>query len=411
MAADTTTMANVLQNVYAPDIRDWVNNKRPLSQRLDKVTDKTKFQGSKYIIAASTGRTQAVGSPGEGEALPTGGNEVLVNMEVAMKRHYAVVRITAELMAVASGGAGAFVNAFDQEIKGAKDELEEDLAWNRTHGAGHGDLAEVSTYTGTTLTLKDQPTTIGAMSTRYLRENMRVDSYTALSGGSQNANNILLGTVTGSTDTVTVPASAGFVAGDFVFRHNSRAGVTQGLAGIIDDGTLVATFQNLSRTAQPKLKANLLGNSAVLRAWTPELMDELSQESAENGNGKWPTAFYSQRAIQRRAAAYIRNDRRVDMPIMKLDNGYETVAWTTEDKGQTPWFTDFLCRSNTVYAVHEPDLAFAILTDIGWVNEDGSTLRVVDRTHTFEAWLHTRQNMFAYSCNSQSVLTDVSHTA
>lgn len=407
--ADTSTLSAVLQNVYLPGIKQWFNQNRPLWNRVEKITDRKKFRGSQFVFAATDGHGQGIGARAEGDSLPTPGTESLVNMTLGMKAHYATIRLSKQLMSQSGSSDGSFEDALDLHVNGAKDELNHDLAWHSVYGTGHGDLGQVSSYTGTSLVFKTQPTTVGATGTRYVRKGMVVDSYTALSGGSKNADSIAISAVTGSTATATVAGSAGFVAADYVFREDSRGNVTMGLGGIVDDGTRVTTFQNLSRTTYPLLKANVLGNSGTLRAWTPELMDQCASEAWNNGNGGWPTCFYSPLEIQQRAAAYIRNDRRVDMKVMSLDNGYQTVGWTTPD-GAKPWIVDQFCRPNEVQALNEKELFFAVLEDLQWETGDGSMFRITDRSHAFEAWLFCMRNFGAYSCNSHTALRDVSHT-
>jgi hypothetical protein len=405
-----TALDALLKNVYLPGIRQWFNQNRPLWERLEKITDKTQFDGRKFIFAAKDSNPQGIGARAEGDTLPTATASSIVNMELQMKHHYAVINLSAQVMKQAKSNRGAFARAVDLEVKGSRDELEQDLAQCSVYGDGSGELGIVSAYSGTTLTVKAQPTTVGEPGSRFLRKNMALDSWSAKTAGTQGASNKTVSAVPTAT-TATVPASAGFVANDYLFRTGSRGNVQMGLAGIVDDGTFVGTFQALSRTSNPLLKANVLSNSGTLRAWTPELMDSMFIESWNNGGGGWPTAAYSAIEIIQRAAAYLRVDRRAEMTEMDLDNGFKALAWTTPD-GKKPWIADQFVRKNTVYGVKEDDLFQAILEDFNWEDTDGSMwFRDPSRTHAFEAWLYTWRNIGCYQANNCTVLKDISHTA
>jgi hypothetical protein len=411
MAASVSTLDALLKNVYLPGLPVWFNQNRILWQRLEKITDKKRFKGRKFIFAAKDGNPQGVGARTEGDTLPTPGNTSLVNMELSTKKHYATARLTADIISQADSDAGAFAEAVDLEVMGSVDELKNDLALNMVYGAGFGELGKIaaSGVSGTTLTMEVQPTIVGGVGSRFFKKNMLVESYTALTGGSAGAASRTVSAVTPSASTITVDANTGFTAADYVFRNGTRGKVMMGLGGILDDGTRVGTFQTLSRTTYPLLKANVLGNSGTLRAWTPELMDSMFAEGWNNGGGAWPSAAYSRLEIQQRAASYIRADRRADMKEMTLDNGYKAVSWTTPD-GQKPWFVDQYCRPNEVQAVKEDDLFLAILEDVQWEKRDGTMWRFTDRTHELEAWLYTFLNLGARQCNNHTVLRDVSHT-
>lgn len=409
--ASRSTLDALLQDVYIPGLQKLFNQNRPFAERLEKITDKTRFKGRQLVLGLKEGNNQGIGARTEGDTLPTPGRSSVLNMQVGFKKHYAIARISSDLLATADGDEGSFADAATEEVDGTIDELKQDLALHETYGAGYGEMGRIAAggVSGTTLTMETTPTVVNMPGSRYFRKNSLVESYTALSGGAAGASGRTVTGVTPASSTITVDANTGFTAGDYVFRDGNRGKTMMGLRGIIDDGTHVATFQGLSRTTYPLLKANVLGNSGTLRAWTPELMDELCTEAWNNGQGQYPTCVASRLEIQRRAAAYIRADRRADMAVMTLDNGYKAVSWT-HPGGNVPWFVDQHIMPNTVFAPHEPDLGYAELEPVQWEKRDGTMWRFVDRTHEFEAWLFTMLNMFSRRCNNHSVLRDVSHS-
>jgi len=413
MASDLSTLDSLTKNVYLPGLPNWVNQRRPIFGRLEKITKKQRFRGRKFIFAAQDALPQGGGAIGEGDDLPVAGNSSVVNMELAMKYHYYTARLSAQVMDAASSDVGAFADAVKTELNGIRSQLEEDLAIHGLYGDGYGAIAEVSGYSSSTLTLKAQPT-VGQNGTRNLRKGMYVQSWAAKTGGSVAADHKLVSAVL-SGSTATVPTSAGFGTNDYVFRSvkagvDPRDKVIMGLRGIVDSTTYRATFQNVSRVDNPSLQANILGNSGTLRAWSPDLMDEAAMEGVLNGGGKSPSAIYSPLEIQRRAAAYLRADRQFDMSVKTLDGGYKAVTWTTPER-QIPWFWDRFCIPNRVDFVCEEDLFLAIQQDISFADNDGRTWRYTDRKDAVEAWLRTWRNLGARACNNHTSLQDISHTA
>lgn len=411
MPGTLSALDSLTQNVYLPGLPSWVNNRRPLAGRIEKITDKKRFKGRQFIFAAKDANEQGVGALAEGETLPVGVDLSVQNMTLAMKYYYGVASLTAQANNFITGD-GAFEDVVTAKLDSMRDQLEEDMAVDMTFGDGSGVRGQVSGYSSTTLTMLDQPT-VGTNGARLLRKGMLLSSYAAKSGGSANADGKAISNVPSST-TATVPASAGFQANDYVFRcvtagTDPRNKAMMGLGGVVDDGTRVSSFQNISRSSVATLKANKLGNSGTLRAWSPELMDQGCMEGALNGGGKIPTAIYSPLEIQRRAAAFLRADQRYDMSVADLKGGYKGIMWRCPE-GELPWFWDRFCIPNEVHFINEPDLFLAIDEDVQPEKRDGGMWRFTSRAHVLECWFYTFRNLGARACNSHTLLGDISHT-
>lgn len=415
--SNLTTLDSLTKNVYLPGLPNWVNQRRPLFGRLEKITKKQRFRGRKFVFAAQDTLPQGGGAIGEGDELPEPGSSTVVNMELAMKYHYYTARLSAQVMDAASSDVGAFADAVKTELNGIRSQLEEDLAVNGLFGDGSGALAEVigsSGYISGTgeLKLKTQPDP-GQNGTRNLRKNMYIQTWAAKTGGTVAGAHAKISSIN-SGGTVTTETGLGIGNSNYVFRSvgsaDPRNKVIMGLRGIVDSGTYVASFQNQARADNSGLRANILGNNGSLRAWSPDLMDEAAMEGVLNGGGKSPSAIYSPLEIQRRAASYLRADRQFDMSVKTLDGGYKAVTWTTPER-QIPWFWDRFCIPNRVDFVCEEDLFLAIQQDISFADNDGRTWRYTDRKDAVEAWLRTWRNLGARACNNHTSLQDISHSA
>lgn len=413
---DTSTISALFKTVYEIGVKDYVNNGAPIFRRIEKMTDKSKFKNNSYTFAAQIDYPQSTASIAEGGTIPTPQDSTLINMVVPMKYHYGAIRLTAQLIELSKTDEGAFADAMTVQVNGLKKQFDHDLHTMCVYGDGTGEIGRATTYSGTTLNL-NPITTNGYIGNMLLRRKMYLSSYSATSGGSQGADHkqvTAIATVGGST--ATVESSANFQSNDYIFR-SAGSGVDPrgksfiGLGGLVDDGTRVGTIQNLSRTTYPDLKATLVAsNSGTLRAWTPELMDQLGTTSAQLGGGSPPTAFYSQEAIQRRAASYIVNDRRLELKEMDLEGGYKSLSWNVPGAGRVPWFEDRFMRPHEIMAVRESDFGLAMMREPSFVNGDGRVERYTDRSDALEIWLSCWGNMFGSQFNNHSILRDVSHT-
>jgi hypothetical protein len=410
--ADLTNLDALLKNVYEDGIVSWVERDLTLAQRIERNTDQRNFQGRKAIIAVKDGDTQAVGSRAEYGVLPSPQKSTILNMEVGMAYHYAVIEITRQLIATSRTSPGAFAQAIDTEVNSARKSLQENLARQMVFGDGTGWLARVSSGGGTTsLVMRAQPTHVGMPGVRNLRKGMVIDAYDGTSGAAnKTGDSLTITAINDSTNTVTISAAGTIANGDYIFLEDSFRVEGQGLAGIVDDGTRVGTFQNLSRTTYPNLACNTLGNGGTLRAWSRKLMDTAAAKAKQRNGYGWPSAIYSRLEVQQVAADVLAQDRRYDAKTMKLDNGYEALAWTTPG-GTLPWIDDYYCRDNEVQFVHEGDLVRYVLEEIQFDRFTGTMwVENGDRKHAYEARLFTFQNMAGRRCNLHTRLEDISYT-
>lgn len=416
MATATTDLLDALtQDVYIPGLHDYVNRDRPLWDFINTLPKKG-FKGRKEIWAAQVGDNQSGGPLQEGESLPAPDYTEQINLEMELKYYYDAARMTAQAMELVDTPA-AFASSVKVEMDSAMDGVIEPVYQNSLYGDGSGEIGQVLTYSGTTLTMVNQPTN-GGIGNKLLRRKMRVSSYASkVRGvGPVHANYVTLGAISPAGATVVVPAAAGFVAGDYLFRatdagRDPRELVTEGLGSIVDNAARKTTIYGKSRTTYPELSAMILENGGVLRAWTPELMNELGSYSNQNGGGKYPDVFVSQKSIVDRAAAYLALDRRATMDTMELKGGYKTVAWMIPNKGLVPWLHDKYARPNEIMGVHTKDLFWRIAEEFKPVKRDGRLWRYTDRADALEMWISDWRNLGSFGFNNHSAARDISHTA
>lgn len=235
MATDTlTTLDKLVKDQYLPGLQNWINKRRPLMARLEKLGKEVWVGGRQMVLAVQYTDAQSTGAIAENETLPDPQGPGIQNMTVAMKYHYATARVSAQAIHSAQSDAGGFARATKTVLDSVKNQLADDLWVNSTFGDGYGSLGEVASYASTTVTLKDQAT-VGTLGSQLLRVNMYLSSYSAKSGGSQGADYKQMTAKTQTT--ATVASSAGFNSNDYLFRAvnagvDPRDKVVMGLSGI-----------------------------------------------------------------------------------------------------------------------------------------------------------------------------------
>ena len=410
--ADLTNLDGLLKDHYDGKLVNWVEREQTLLERIERTTDRRNFEGRQGVLAFKDGITQAAGTRAEYGVLPTAKRSSVGQMLVGMAHHYAVIELTRQLIAQSASNAGAFAQAIELEVSGARETLTQMMARQYGFGDGTGWVARVKTVdSGTQCTMYAQPTDPGYPGARFLNVGMACDGYNGTgSGATQRTGVFTVAAVTPGSAVVTFDTTTNLVAGDYLFLDDSFRTDAMGLGGIVDDGDRVATFQNKSRASVVLLKANTMDNGGTLRPWSPALMDQLCGRARQLHGSGWPTLLVSRVELTQRAADFMRRARNTEPGSYTFKNGYKGLAWETPN-GTIPWLDDFNARDNEIQAIHEPSLLRFVLEEIQFDRYTGSMwIENGSRKHAYEARLFTFQNMASRMNKLHSTLQDVSYT-
>lgn len=405
--ATLTVLDKLLKNRYAPRIHKQFVTETAVASRLKKKSDPEDFSSRKCIIAAHYGRSEGVGARTEGATLPRALANKFENMETQVAYLYGRIKLSRPLIKATRDNAGAFARAMQVEVEGIKESLLFDGARQMVWGDGTGRIASVSTGATSTSQVVDDVT--------HLRVGMYVDFYSSDGATKRNTagerGGVQITAINTTTKTLTLSASVATTTGDYVYREDSKGAEMMGLHGIIDDGTVSATFQGLTRSSNTWLKSNLKGNSGANRALSLDLVDSAFFAGQIAGGYGFPTAIYSRPQYAIKYAQLLQTDRRFSAPVLTLDGGFKAVQYTGPG-GTAPWIMDPFVRNNRIYMPHEPDLARWEMTPVEFIDEDGSMWqRALDGTDAFEAVLATYQQVGAHRCNRSTLLADITDPA
>ena len=267
MALTLSDISAVLKEVVAPEVYSQLSDINLLFQKIKASSDIIDTNNNIYI-PVRTGRHSGVYSVAEGTN-PRTGKSKRQRMSTAIKFTFGTLEITDQTLEAAKrGDKKAVVPILADEISALIDTFAKDT--NRQwFGDGSGELTKAN-GAGTT------STTVIVDSTEYLVEGMYITIGT----------NAAVQIVSVDSDTQITIASAQSWADNDVIKK-ADANEMMGLKGTIDDGTYVATFQNIFRAANP---------------WANAYCDDVAEALSE---AKMITAFYKAKKYARKGSKMV----------------------------------------------------------------------------------------------------------
>lgn len=228
----------VLKKVIVPKIQVQIPQLSILADKVKRNVGVT-IANNQIYVAARTQRHSGIYSVAEGTA-PNSGQSTYQQPYTSMAYMFGTLAISDQAIEAASSGEVKAVAAIlATEINALKEDFALDL--NRIlHGNGTGILCTVNGNYNSTTTITCQANPNGGDPTEYLSPNM----YVAI-----GANSSCLITAITSTTTFTVSVAISGNNGDTITK--TAAAEAMGLIGLIDDGSRVATIQNITRSSNP----------------------------------------------------------------------------------------------------------------------------------------------------------------
>ncbi|MBC7238517.1 MAG: phage major capsid protein [Chloroflexi bacterium] len=417
MAANTTTLDAILKNDYLPPIRKALNDSSLLWSRLER--DEESVVGKMAIVPINYAHNQGVGAQSE-TGVPTAGEEAYKESQVAMKYIRGRISVSSPVIEASKNDAGAFVRAVDSEMRGLEASLRDDMN-RQVFGDGTGKLAQVNgavTWSSGTATV-----TVDNPGTLYLKPGMLIDIYSSYPD-TKSHSGVKVESVNSATS-FTISAGEGSAANIADNAWITRKGAVtttgvqyeiMGLKGLIDDGTYVATLQNIARSTASYWKANVLANGGTNRALTLELMQQAQDEAEVQGAGL-TSLIVSNFAVRRKYINLLAADKRFVQPFY-IEGGWPGLRPKEEGRRQyqavefngIPYVADRYCPGNTMFFVDESTIKVYRLKDFDWMDEDGSILHLKSGSAEYEAVLELFANLGIDAPLKNSVIRDISES-
>lgn len=390
---DLTAIQDQLKYVYGEGLKAQFADERTTYNQFGK--SERKPRGLGYVFGMRYARAQGVGARRESELLPEPVAGKYDQGLIKPKYVYGVLRLTGPAIEAAKGDVAAFVDGLADAVDDIYQSLINDLN-RQACGDGFGLLGTLSgasdalTTSGATWTI----TLNNDLGCRRLVPGMVVDFYqTTAIDQSSVASRVSTVDFTGKTAEMepndgTFKATHPIIAarsytiatdtvasGSFIVRVGAREAThattnvpveMTGIDGIYDDGTLLATFENILVASFPQWRANVLHNSGTNRELTLELMlQALDLTRTQSGmNVKTMRMGLGQR---RKYANILLPD--VRFAPTELRGGYETLTFAGGD-GSVKMVIDPDLSPNKIYCEPDGVIQKYEMTPLGWGNLD-----------------------------------------
>lgn len=408
MATSTrTTMDKLLLDVVDGEMSKAMNEEVKLLEIANK--NKEPWTGRKKIfdvrmtLGGGVGpRSEAISGVASG--LPDPGAPTHANGEIYAKRIYGVGELTHDLIESSRGDKAAFRDALAENMETILLRTKK-LACTYGYGDGRGILATVDAASnGTALEQEVYPTKslqVTVDSTRSFSEGDKValwtssaENSTVLANGGQSHTDGTLDSEAvyvhsiDSDTTLTLARTRDSGADATLATNNvirlyldAEAGTAithnspMGLRGMADDGTIVSTFEGISRTTYPKWKGNVLNASTMAEGTT--LSRNHFYKAAHlihRRAGSSPDVAIMDPSLMREFLAIFEPDTRFSS-VSDTDPGYSGALKISIGDKVVPVFMDFDCPYGKIFMFPKADLDYHELTPLQLDDSNGGILK------------------------------------
>lgn len=392
-----------LKNIYAPGLRNALNNSNPILTEV--VKDRENFSGRNCIWGVHSGRSTSTGARAEFGTLPTADRQRYLAPQDNLAYLYHTIKVSGQAKNLTQNDAGAFARALDQEMTGAETDIKVDLARQMFNQALtinsaliNGALAVVSNVSGNILTLTDGTATYSNITAPFF-VGMILDSVTVATGAiSQAATTVA--SISKANGTVTVTAIGSTVTTDALFRAGNFT-ATAGENEVNGLRFLLGTqnYAGITAGSNPVWNGNAVGSSS--EGISENLLESAIELVQTDGDGSTPTLAVAHQTQGRKLASIIQQQKRYAPPSVTLEAGWKGI-----DVAGLNLVFDRFCPSTRAFVITPDQLAWFIGLDWSWDDDNGSVLyKALDGSDAVEARYKAYVNLEAYKRNSHTVVT------
>lgn len=397
---DIAGAGELLKEFYLPPIRETLNRKTVLLQRIERNTED--FQGKRGWMPLHVGRNEGVGARAEKQALPAAGAQQYDTAYFNVCSNYGRIQVTGQTIAAMKSDEGSFTRAIDSETREVTKDMLQDLN-RQLFGDGSSELG-IANGGATSSTFTFSSTHLWRRC-QHVRANMYVDVVDRATGTYvvQNAKVI---SVNASAGTCVLDQSITVTATSVMVRHGTygtQPSITPttpkemwGLAAAISasnpqsiGGTSVY-FGDIDRSGSNvdfwKAEEIDAASTSLDLDYFQQAMDAVDVKTGGN-----TTLMLSDYIQYRKHAKLLLPDRRfptADGKPIQLDGGYKALYYD-----EVPHVRDKDCPPKLIFGLDEATFNLFELHDIDWMDKDGSILNRVPNEDGYEATLFCYKNL------------------
>lgn len=407
MAMNLSNMSSVLKTRYLGQIREQLNNAKILMAKIGRQDQQV--SGKDFTVPLHTTRNTSAGTGlGDGDTLPTAGQQGYTTTVVPNKYLYGRLEVTGPTIAASRDNVGAFVEALNSEVEGLQRDFER--VFNRQlNGDGSGALAYWTAADDSSGTDVDDSLGNGLV---HLYPTGTYDIVDATDDSAFVGEDIplVLGAVTSTKAAVTW--ASGTVSGsadtDYVIIANTKQKEMMGVAGIISDADVklssgATSLQSLAVASNSFWKAQAFGSyTAMVPIAFEDIQEMIDTIATVSDYSEDDIDFLFSNYGVRRAYYKLCVAERRSVNTMELDGGFSAVEFNG-----LPWVVDAQAKRNTIFAVVTDTMKIFRTSDFDWMEKDGSYLNRVANKDAYEATLFHYGNLACLSRNGNGILKGI----
>lgn len=396
MPTDFTSNAATRSAIEAILKEKWVTEEIQRQYARDRVLlailekNSKQVDGLESVFTMRLSPNNSTGARGEMGDLPDAGRQSTKKVRIPLSYFYTVCAFSGQAIKASNNSATALAKIIADEMQNAVEDHKR-VENSYLYGDGSGALAQISAVDTAnkkiTVTLWSGLFSVG----RELETSTARDG--SASGG-MAANPIVATDRTDMTITFANPVTNA-AQNDYVFLKGTKGNANMGLLGICDDGGIVSTFQTLSRSAYPQIKAKVFTNASPRNISESLLMDVVARMRED---GSTPDIIIGTSFQLKDLCAEMHQQRRFIDDTGKMDLGVRGIKI-----GDGIDFTfDVDCPPGYAFALNKKNIIISEAAPLSFMDLDGNVMSRITGKDAYEATMFHYFNLIALSCYDQA---------
>lgn len=425
--ADITNLTEILKNVYGEGVKNQFNDEKTTYNLVPKSDRQPRGLG--YIFGLRYSRAQSTGGRSESAKLPDPMTGTKDQGKIVPRYLYGAIRLTGPAIEAAKGDQAAFVNGLADEMDDIYQSIVVDMN-RQAHWDGFGKVGTVSASFAPSTSTTYAVTFDNDLGITYMQEGMLIDFFnstgaTAITTCCGQRIKVITpstkvvifetsaqtwltnhpdSTIAAYTNDQTAVAAAVIAvkmgAREAAWASTDTPNEITGFDGIFDDGTALASFENITVASNPKWAANLMTNSSVNRELEIDLMLN-ALDLTRTRSGRNADTILCGLGQRRKYANLLLPD--VRYAPTQLKGGYETLTFSGGD-GSVKIIVDVLHQPNKMRFYPDGVVQKYEMASLGWGNLDGSQMH---RRAGYDEWDLFLRLYTNFGCEQRNCLTSL----
>lgn len=424
------SLVEILKNVYGQGLANQFADEKTTYNLFPKSDRKPKGLG--YVFGLRYARTQSTGGRAESAKLPDPMTGIKDQGKVSPKYLYGAIRLTGPAIEAAKGDEAAFVDGLADEMDDIYQSIIVDLN-RQAHWDGFGKVGVCSASFAPSTTTTYAVTFDNDLGIQYMQEGMLIDFFSSDGTAAKTtccgqriykitpSTKVVIFETSAQTwltnhpdstiaaytnDTTAIPVSSLAVkmgAREASWASTDTPNEMTGLEGIFDDGTNLASFENITVASNPKWSANINSNSSVNRELEIDLMLN-ALDLTYTRSGMKANRIICGVGQRRKYANLLLPD--VRYAPQELKGGYAHLAFAGGD-GDVQIVVDSLAQPNKMYFYPDGVIKRFEMTPLGWGNLDGSQMHRRSGYDEWDLFLRVYTNLGVEQRNCLTKVSDL----